>query len=377
MIFLYGLASIALLFYSYTQVDLALTLSRANIFQTIQKTFQHVGYFDRPLSVGLYLVILTGFFGLYIWVVRKARKKELSRKQFWWITGTVACVLVFAYPAFSYDFFNYMFTAKTVLLYQKNPYTVIPLQFTGVEPWLSFMRWTHLPSAYTPFWIALTLLPYALGFGYFLAILWNIKILVAIFYIATTWYIGKSLTSLGKNAVLGMAIFALNPLVITETLVSGHNDIVMMAILMIAYYLYLRKKFFGAFFALSLSVATKLMTIFIFPVYLLGWPRRFALAAMIIGFVFVGTQRELLPWYVVWLVPMYALIPEEKPLFILGLGVSLGFTLSYVPVLYFGNYDASSQVLKFWLTFVPIFLSFFGIGVTRLRQFALTRRIPV
>lgn len=377
MIFLYGLASIALLLYSYTQVDLALTLSRANIFQTIQKMFQHVGYFDRPLSTGLYLAILAIFFGLYIWVVMRTRKKLVSHKQFWWITGIVTVVLVFAYPAFSYDFFNYMFTAKTVLLYQKNPYTVIPLQFTGIEPWLSFMRWTHLPSAYTPFWILLTLFPYTLGFGYFLAIMWNIKIVIAICYIVTTWYIGKSLTLLGKNAVLGMAIFALNPLIIIETLVSGHNDIVMMAILMIAYNLYLHKKFYGAFLALSLSVATKLMTIFLLPVYFFGWPRRFALVVMTIAFMLVAVQRELLPWYVVWLVPMYALIPEVKWLFTLGFGVSLGFVLSYAPVLYFGNYDVLTQTIKFWVTIVPIILSFVWVTYHKLRQFALARRIPV
>lgn len=377
MIFLYGLASIALLLYSYTQVDLALTLSRANIFQAIQKVFQHIGYFDRPLSTALYIAILVVFFGLYIGVVMRAHRNKVSKKQFWWIVGLISLVLVFAYPAFSYDFFNYMFTAKTVLLYQKNPYTVIPLDFTGIEPWLSFMRWTHLPSAYTPFWIALTIPPYALGFGYFLAILWNIKALVVLWYVITTVYIGRILKSLGKNAVLGMAIFALNPLIIIETLVSGHNDIVMMAILMVAYDMYLHKKFYGAFFMLSLSVATKLMTIFVFPVYLLGWPRKWALAVMTAAFILVGTQRELLPWYVVWLVPIYALTPELTWVFTLGLGVSLGFVLSYVPVLYFGNYDALTQTIKFWVTIVPIILSYMWIIYHKLRQFALARRIPV
>ncbi|MCX6793869.1 MAG: hypothetical protein NTY06_02075, partial [Candidatus Gottesmanbacteria bacterium] len=153
----YILASIGLFLYSYTQVDLSLTLSRVSIYQTLEKYFQHIGYFDRPLSTGLYLILVVVFFLLYGFFLVAARKKTISVRTFWWTVGILTAILIFSYPAFSYDFFNYMFTAKTVLLYHKNPYGVIPLQFTGVEPWLSFMRWTHLPSAYTPFWILLTL----------------------------------------------------------------------------------------------------------------------------------------------------------------------------------------------------------------------------
>jgi len=51
-------ASICLLLFSYTQVDLSLTLSRVSIYQTVEKIFQHVGYYQRPLAASLYIVIL-------------------------------------------------------------------------------------------------------------------------------------------------------------------------------------------------------------------------------------------------------------------------------------------------------------------------------
>lgn len=355
---MWAVIAAGLFLFSYTQVDLSLTLSRVNIYQTIEKTFQHIGYFERPLSASLYLLIIGLLFCLYIFTIRAIRKNAITSSTFWWITGIVIILLVFAYPAFSYDMFNYMFTAKTVLVYHKNPYLVIPLQFTGVEPWLSFMHWTHLPSAYTPFWILLTLPAYMLGFGYFLAIMWNIKLLVAAFYVITTVFIGKILSKLdSKNRLLGMAIFALNPLVITETLVSGHNDIVMMAICMIAFYLYLLKKRWASYFALSLSVATKLMTIFLLPVFFLGWQRKWALWAITIGLALVVTQRELLGWYIVWLVPLYALLPTQKWSITVGTGLSLGLLLTYAPFLYFGTYDPPVQTLKFWLMTVPPLIS--------------------
>ena len=52
-------------------------------------------------------------------------------------------------------------------LYIIKLYSVIPLDFTGFDPWIMFMRWTHLPSAYTPLWISLTIPLYLLSFGVF------------------------------------------------------------------------------------------------------------------------------------------------------------------------------------------------------------------
>lgn len=363
----YILASIGLFLFSYTQVDLSLTLSRVSIYQYLEKGFQHIGYFQRPLSTTLYLTLVCVFFLLYGFFLTAAQNKKITLRSFWWTVGILTAVLIFSYPAFSYDFFNYMFTAKTVLLYHKNPYLVIPLEFTGIEPMLSFMRWTHLPSAYTPLWILLTLPAYLLGFGYFLTIMWNIKILVAASYIITIIYIGKILARLDPNRrLMGMVIFALNPLIIFETLVSGHNDMVMMALVMIAYYLYLQKKRLAAFFALALSVAAKLMTIFLVPVFFVGWQRRLALGAMIIGFLLVASQREILGWYVVWLVPFYALLPCLEWALVVGTGLSFGLLLTYAPVLYFGNYDPPVQTMKFWVMVIPVVLSLVWIVVHNL-----------
>jgi hypothetical protein len=154
-----------------------------------------------------------------------------------------------------------------------------------------------------------------------------------------------------------MAIFALNPLVIFETLVSGHNDMVMMALVMIAYFLYLTKKRWASFFVLALSVAAKLMTIFIIPVFFVGWQRKFALWIMIIAFCFVATQREILGWYVIWLVPFYALLPSVEWSLIVGSGLSLGLLLTYAPYFYFGNYNPPVQTIKLWLAITPVILS--------------------
>lgn len=356
----YILLSFVLLMYSYTQVDLNLTLSQVSIWQTIQKTFQSIGYFHRPTSTVLFLSVLFMQFLFYGIILFEIQRKRISQSWFWKCILISTGIILFSYPAFSYDFFNYMFTAKTVLVYHKNPYEVIPLQFTGVESWLTFMRWTHLPSAYTPLWILTTLIPYLLGFGYFLLIMWNIKIVLAACFLLTVLGIGKILdTILPEKRLLGMAVFAFNPLVVIESLVSSHNDIAMMAIVVWAIVLLLRQKSLTSFFILALSVAMKLMTIFLVPLWVFKWNKYAALGLMSLGFILVCFQREVLPWYFLWIMPFVALIPERKEITILASGVALGLLLRYAPFLYFGHWDNPVPVIKIWATAVPILLSLF------------------
>jgi len=355
---LYAVVGVLLFGYSYTQVDLGLTLTNASIWRLIQTWFQHIGYFDRPLSTGIFLGILCMLFLLYGWIVKAVHDKKLTGKEIWICISALTITAILAYPAFSYDFFNYLFTAKTVLVYHKNPYLVTPLQFAGFDPWLSFMHWTHLASAYTPLWIVITLVPYFFSFGYFLPLIWNLKFVIAAAYIMTAIGIGKILEKEdGDRKLLGIAIFAFNPLVVIECLVSPHNDIVMMAMAVWAIVLYKKNKKWLSWLVLSGSVALKLMTVFLIPAFFTGWKRRVTLGFMIVGFLAVLTQREALSWYWVWVVPFVALVPDVSSLLIVSTGVSLGFLLQYAPFLYFGNWNSPVPVIKIWVTWVPIIIS--------------------
>lgn len=354
----FSLTSFLLFLYSYTQVDLNLTLSRFSIWQTIQRSFQYIGYYMRPLSTVLYIGIIGMMFVLYGAILFLIQKGVLVFRDIRNIVILVCVILLLSYPAFSYDMFNYIFTAKTVLVYHKSPYLVLPQEFGAIDPWINFMRWIHLPSAYTPLWILLTLPPYLLGFGYLLLILWNIKILVMSAYLACAVYIYKILIRIGhKQPVLGFAIFALNPLVIIESLVSAHNDILMMALAMVSFYIYLQQKRLFSYTLLAFSIALKLMTIFLLPVSFLRWNRLSALSVMFIGFLFVLTQREVLPWYWVWIMPFVALLPEFPSVTLIAGSVSLGLLLRYAPYIYFGHWDNPVPVIKSWVTVTPIAVS--------------------
>jgi len=369
LILLYIVATFCLFLYSYTQVDLGMTLSRVTVWQVLQKNFQYIGYFNRPLSTTLYLIIIAVFFILYGFVLAFIRNHKLHLGDVLLILAILVVAGIFSYPAFSYDFFNYLFTAKTVLVYHKNPYIVTPLQFTGVEPWLSFMHWTHLPTAYTPLWILVTIPFYILGFGYFLLLMWNLKIAFAGAYICTAFGIYRILKKGNRDmALLGMMVFACNPLIIIECLISPHNDILMMMLVVWSIVFYRQGRRWLSWVMLSLSVAMKLMTIFCIPAFFFRWNRKIALVCMTIGLAAVLTQRDILAWYWVWIMPFLSIFPESTPLITLAGGVSLGLVLRYAPFLYFGSWDKPVPTFELLGTWIPILASIVVIFISYIRR---------
>jgi hypothetical protein len=350
LFFLEAITAVVLLFFSYTQVDLNLTLSRAGFVQSIEKSFQFIGYYQRPFATSVYIIIISLLFILYICTLQCIRSGILQRSTVWKMIYFLVAVLVLSYPAaFSYDFFNYLFTAKTIIVYHQNPYIVLPLQFSGIDPWTNFMRWTHLPSAYAPIWLLLSLIPYLAGFGYFLMVLFMTKCMIAGFFLVSCWAIDKI-----TNKTESLALFALNPLILIESLVSAHNDIVLVAFVLLAIWYLENKKYISSWFYLSLSIAVKLMTIFLIPIFMFKKNRFWMLAAMVAGLSIVILRREFLPWYFVWIIPFVAIVSEKKWIAPLATAVSLGLLLSYTPYFYYGNYNTPVPLLKTILTWTPI-----------------------
>ncbi len=123
------LTIIALFFYSFSQIDLGLTLTRVSWWQKIQKGFQWLGWFQRPLSTKLYLLIFFFLFLFYFLILKAVRQRKLKERIIWRAILITALILWLAYNAFSYDLFNYIFDAKIITFYRQNPYLYRALDF--------------------------------------------------------------------------------------------------------------------------------------------------------------------------------------------------------------------------------------------------------
>lgn len=360
--------SVLLLFlYSFTQIDLGLTLTRISFWQGIQKNFQLIGYFNRPLSTVLYLGILFLLFGFYLLILRAVQKEWFTPtpRKLWKLILVTALILWFSYNAFSYDLFNYIFDAKIITFYHKNPYQYKALDFPG-DPMLSFMHWTHRKHPYGPLWLFFTVPLSFLGFQKLVPTIILFKGLALVGYLGSAWFIYKILKEIKpKMKLIGLAIFTFNPLVIIESLVSAHNDILMMALSLAAFWFLLKKKPLLAWLLLLMSVGIKFATGLLLPIFLLitfyQWQKRkidwgkiwlATFLAMIIASFLAIKRTELQPWYLLYLLPFVSLLPEKGWLFWPTTSLSLGLLLHYAPFLYLGNWDPPVPAIKLKLTII-------------------------
>lgn len=366
----YLLTIAGLFFYSFTQIDLSLTLSQVSIWQTAEKFFKNIGYFQRPLSSFLFVSIVLLLFVFYLLILNAICKKEMSKKTIWFLIIAAAVILTFSYNAFSYDLFNYMFDAKIITYYSQNPYIHKALDFPG-DPMLSFMHWTHRLYPYGPTWLGLTVPLSFVGMQFFLPTFFLFKMLMSMSFLGTVYFIGRILQKFSlKNELFGIAFFALNPLVIIESLVSAHNDIVMIFIVMWSLFLLMNKKYVRSIILFILSIGVKFATAFIFPIYALvlylqskkktvNWQFLFAVmtAVMIIPVILASYRTNFQPWYLLNILPFAALVSRSYYVFIPGVIVSLFATFQYLPFLYLGNWDKPVPSILFWMTVGSIVLS--------------------
>lgn len=362
-IFSYALFLLTVLLYSYGFVDPSLTLSTNSIYQKLHEPLFAFVFHMRALSTLLFIFIILIFSIYYVLVIWFLKRKKLTIRHLCWIMGLTVGILLFSYPAFSYDIFNYILTAKVTFFYKENPYIVMPVELLG-EPNLAFTRAANKTAIYGPFWIGLTALPHLLGFGKVVLTLFSFKLFVSLFYVLTsllTWKITRSL--------LSVALFALNPLVVVETLISAHNDMVMMFFALLAFYLLTKKAIIPSCVALLLSILIKYATVFLLPVFLyaiyliqqrrkLNWELVFVLAgwSMLVAFFLSPLREEIYPWYVIWMLSFAVLVPKRKFFLSLVLTLSFATLLRYAPVLYMGNYFGVVPLVKELVTFVPLFV---------------------
>lgn len=367
----WAVASFLLFLYSFTQVDLSLTLSQASFIQTVQKAFQYVGWFERPLSTYLYIAVFVILFALYYWTIKLVCEKKVNRKTLWITIFVVTVILGLSYNAFSYDLFNYIFDAKIVTFYNQNPYLHKALDFPN-DPMLSFMRWTHRTYPYGPGWLLMTIPISYIGGNIFIVTYYLFKILMASFFILTVFSIGKIANVLKlKDSLLPMVAFAFNPFVLLESLVSAHNDIVMMGLAMLGtYYLLDMKTVKGlVFYILSISIkfATALSLLIFF--LLVGIKKKNMIIAasigcMIIAVILATMRTNFQPWYLLYVAPFAALLYEKNYIKFPLWTLSIAAILFYIPFLYTGNWDPPIPEILTNIMLFAIIISVFQVGVS-------------
>lgn len=355
-----------LLVYSYSQIDLNLTLTSYPLYQQAQQRLITLGYYQRPLSTAIFLLLILSLFILQLVFLRFTLKKKLSTNTVWKLSIASAVLLLFAYPAFSHDIFNYIFDTRILVTHGVSPWEATALDFP-FDLWTRFMRWTHRTYPYGPLWLVVTIPFYLLGVGKFSLTLFWFKAIGATSFLVSIWFIRKILEAVDHREVsAGLVLFAFNPLVLIESLVTAHIDAAMSAFFLFAIYLLVaKKKAISSWIALLASAGIKFATAAAIPVWAWwkGEPIRFAgaVAAMLtlVSFATLAVIifREPLPWYLIPPLSLAALLPERRNLHIIAIALSCGMLLRYAPFLLQGDYSQWVKTTRDLLTIIPLVLA--------------------
>lgn len=316
---------------------------------------------QRYIVAFLYTAFIGGLFLIYTALLRSIDK--LNIKKLLIFLGCLGVLGIFAYPAaLSFDLFNYIATAKVAFHYFENPYIIMPIEFIG-DPLLLFTHAANKIALYGPVWILFTGLPFYLSFGNYLLSIILFKLFVFVFYFGIIFFIWK----LTKNLYC-VVYFAVSPLVLIETFVSGHNDVVMMFFALGSIYFLKQKKLWLAVLFIFLSILIKYATIFLLPLfagYLWDIIRKkevnydkmyfYGFLLMLVIFFLSPIREEIYPWYAIWPLTFLSLLSNNKKYDLITkffVFFTFCLMLRYIPFMLLGTYFGPTPGIKLVFTFI-------------------------
>jgi len=210
----------------------------------------------------------------------------------------------------------------------------------------------HTPAPYAYGWTIASLLPGLVWFTKkFTLSSWAMKLFITAFWLLQLWILKKLVNQLYPKQPFRWWLFALSPLVLIETLIVGHNDVVMMFPALLSFFILLKsKKLFDKFWLSSialllLSASIKYATIILLPLYFLKAFKKFkkidipTLASWVLLAVMFTRPDQLHSWYLIWGLS-FAVLSKSKLTLNIFIALSFGALLRYAPYIYYGIWDS-------------------------------------
>ena len=355
----------------FSQIDLNLTLWGNPVYQSFQNHMIYLGYFNRPLSFWIFISLVVCFFACYIFFLKLALGKKISEGKVLFLILFSSGLLFFSYPAFSSDIFNYMFDARIVTKYHLNPYEYKPLDFSS-DLWLRFMRWTHRTYPYGPLWLILTVPLSLLGMEKFVLTLLLFKFSFFLLHLSNTFLIYKIVKGMKKDLAFFSSLFyALNPLILIESVTSPHNDSIMLTLLLLSFYFINKKKNIISLAFLFLSGAVKFSTWILAPLFIFKLFRKnlvyISALALIIPLIVQIVNREPYPWYFVPLLGIISLFTNYFYLQVAAIVFSFMEVFQYAPYLLLGVYTTEVAEIKTYIFYISLYIIFICVFLYKIK----------
>lgn len=245
------------------------------------------GAFGQGINLGLVelVPVMSLMFISYALVVRCA--DQLSGRGVLIGVGGLLMLVLLAPPLLSTDVFSYIAYGRIGALYGANPYFHGPSAI-ALDPTYPFIgsQWVTTPTAYGPLFTVLSYLlaPFAIA-----ANVLAYKAIAAISSLVVVLVVWHAARLRGLNPVRSVALVGLNPVIVMYGVGGGHNDLLMVAILITGVYVLLRSNERTSGALIVAAIAVKLTAGLLLPFALARSGSRFntprSLLAMVTGVV--------------------------------------------------------------------------------------------
>lgn len=232
--------------------------------------FYRLGNGSPAQIVIKYMVIYGGAFLVMMVSYRLVEEREFSRFFFVIVLGfalVFGLTLVASPPDQSDDIYRYVWDGK-LQHFGISPYTYAPddpaLAKYHSETLPALVNFPHIKSIYPP----VGQLLFRVSYGLFGESVTGMKLLFLLAAMGSICLFYSILKTRGSDP-RWLLFFAWNPLVIMETAINGHLDILMVFFILLCLWLFYKGKTVFSGIALACAVLTKLIPIIFLPVFLL------------------------------------------------------------------------------------------------------------
>ncbi len=148
-----------------------------------------------------------------------------------------ALVNFFVFPITSTDLYDYVSRGRMSGIYGGNPLVQVPNDYP-FDTFVQLAAWKNDPSAYGPLWEVISGLIGRFMAGHLFNTMLGYKALAFISYSLSTLTIAAILRDLMPERSLGgTLLFAWNPLILVEGIANAHNDMLMVAFILGAFWI--------------------------------------------------------------------------------------------------------------------------------------------
>lgn len=247
---------------------------------------------DLRLTV-LFFALFAGLSGIYVGLVGWATGP--GRRLAWIVAGLCAVPLLAAFPVGSRDVFAYAFFGKMWGLYGVNPY-LEPPSLVAHDAWFPFLQawWKDTTITYGPLFTYQSRIIYGMAGNSVVATVGAYKAVNVPLLAAAAWLLAAIGGEMEGGAGAGpgrrdrtVLLWLWSPLVLFESLGSGHNDLAMTVLVLVAVLSWLRGWWAVSVVFLGLSIWYKWYSVVLLPVWVAWSARRWGVR--VVGRLAAGT----------------------------------------------------------------------------------------